>query len=216
MDRSGGVLGFGVRGGWGWRAWLVACLVVAGVVGQGCGSGGGQVRVRSVLQPVADVPSVRVAAYRPLDSTSAEVILTDLSEEELELGSDIGPLGGRITQLTMFLQPSPGDTPIAPTAVNTTVRHVVVTRGQVGVYGGGGFLLPRDRPGAEVFRGRMSEAPMRLLSRSAGFADRLGPSVLEASFSARRDDAFVARASLRLEELVSRAWLRPEVEVQGR
>ncbi len=160
------------------------------------------VRVTSLASQVAYSPALPTSAYSSSDPTTAEILLTDLAPAELDRGATLEGLTGTIVQVRMFLDPSPGDTPIASTAVNCSIREIVLAGGQVGVYSGGGFLLPRDRPGNTHLRGTIKDATLRLSARTPSFVDRLGPSRLDATLAPVRDEALARRIRARVEEIV--------------
>ena len=169
----------------------------------GCG-GESAVRVRSEGSAVMDAPRLPVAVYASPDSTTADIYLTDLTGEELDPTTDLSGLSGRIVSLHLFMVPLPGTTPMDSTACSVTVRHIVLAHGVIGVYSGGGFLNPR-RQGESDLGGTVRGATLRLTGKTAGFADRLGPSTLEGSFVAVRDEALARRIRLRVDEILSKA-----------
>jgi hypothetical protein len=150
------------------------------------------VEVNAVEGETALRPDLPHRLYRYVDENTADVILTDLSLEDLtrEAGP---PATGTIAHVQLFIRPRPGRTPIAQAACSATVRYAVLARGQVGVYGGAGFLLPESAPGGGLFGGSMARAPMRLVRATDLFVDRLGAAEVSVSFTARRDDEAVAR-----------------------
>jgi hypothetical protein len=161
------------------------------------------VKVASVNSPVVDAPLLPVAAYLTPDGNTAEVYLTDLDPDKLDPGTDLSRVSGRIVQLRLFLSPKAGSTPIASTACSTAVRHIVLADGAIGVYAGGGFLLPDGRPGGREFSGRISDATLKLVARSGGFADRLGPAVLSGTFAATRNEALARKLAARVQDILS-------------
>ncbi len=139
-----------------------------------------------------------LSVYAWFDANTADVYLTDLSPQALG-SADIAAGDGNLVHLHMFMNPSAGLTPIADTACSVTVRHVVFAKGRVGIYGGGGFLNPRGKPGESTFGGDVRDATVRLLSSTPGFEDKLGPALWSGSFSAadNRATALVAAEKLR-------------------
>lgn len=143
-----------------------------------------------------------VQAYRSSDANSAEIYLMDLPDWVLDADADLSAVQGTMTQLRMFIDPSPGDTPIDATACSVTVRHIVIAGGEVGVYSGGGFLDPSDTPGDRTFSGRVKGATVRLVAASPGFKDLLGPARFSAGFTAKKDDALARRMEARFRSLL--------------
>ncbi len=134
----------------------------------------------------------------------AEILLTDLPPAALDRGTDLAGVSGCIVQIRMFLNPSPGDTPIAKTAVNSSIRQIVISGGAIGVYSGGGFVLPRDRPGDARFRANVRDATLRLTGVSGAFVDRLGPANFNATLAPVHDESAAHRIGARVEEIMRR------------
>lgn len=194
----------------GWRAYVLACgavLVWASMVG--C-SGGSSVVMRSseavrggggaVLEP-----TIATAVYAPIDDNTADIYLTDLTRRELDGSVSTERLSGSIVHIYLFINPTPGRTPIDRGAVSAVVRYIVLARGETGVYGGGGFLRPGSKPGGGSISGSMREGSMRLVQATEGFRDLLGPSKLDVGFRATRDEGMARLISSRLVAAIERA-----------
>ncbi|MBY0311367.1 MAG: hypothetical protein K2W85_04810 [Phycisphaerales bacterium] len=157
-------------------------------------------------------PTFTTAAYSFTDENTAEVFLTDLPRERIEDPRDmLGTAQGVILHLHIFLDPSPGDTPIDATACNVTIRQLVVTgttgeTGTVsptmGLYAGGGFVLLRGSIGDASITGSMTGGSYRLTRSTPGFADRLGAGKIAGRFSATQDPDLARSLSARFESLV--------------
>ena len=166
-------------------------------------------RLRSLEQSVELSPDLRLRVYVAGDRNTADVFLTDLSDEELAAftapDSSWTEIDGQIVHVHMFLAPKAGQTPIETTAANATVRYAVLTQGQIGVYTGAGFLLPRGTAGDSHFGATLSNATVRLDRATPGFVDLLGPSRLELSFRATREPRTAAELRARIDALSRRA-----------
>ena len=64
----------------------------------------------------------------------SSVPLEELLNDELE--------NAIVLHAQLLWQPKPGATPVDPTATNVTLRLLLVTEGEVGLYGGAGFAWP--------------------------------------------------------------------------
>ena len=134
-----------------------------------------------------DLPT---GVYGFVDENTANFYLTDLPLARLADPADrLADASGVLVHVHLFLVPKAGRTPVDATASNAAVRVFVLSGGAIGMYGGGGFLLPTGDPGDETLSGKLAEASLRLLRRTSDFADRLGPSILAGSVTGRRDDA---------------------------
>src|SRR5690606_15374046 len=129
--------------------------------------------------------------------------LTDLPFERLvDPATDLRAQTGNLIHIHLFLMPVAGRTPIDSTAFNFTVRHVVLTGGQAGMYSGGGFILPAAEPGAPRFSGSVRDATVRLLRADSGFTDRLGVSTLSGSISVQHDEERARAMAGRIQGLI--------------
>lgn len=139
-------------------------------------------------------PAFTTAVFTNTDQNTVDVFLTDLPIERLLNAADgLADASGSIVHIHLFLMPKAGRTPIDDSACNSTVRHMIVAQGAMGLYGGGGFLYPSSDAEDSTFSATLEDASLRLIRVSPGFADRLGPARATGSFTATRDDP-LARA----------------------
>lgn len=176
-----------------------ALAITGGCAGAGSGSTSA-LRIDSRDQDTWMAPAYQTAVYRAIDENTADIFLSDVAETEIVDRMRQGAEGppATITHVRLFLAPKAGKTPIDFTASNTTITHVVLSGQSMGVYGGGGFLLPEDTVGAELFSGRIRDASLRMLRCDDGFADMLGLAEMSGRVSARRDDTLADTISSRL------------------
>jgi hypothetical protein len=80
--------------------------------------------------------------------------------------------------------PKPGLTPLDSTATNLALRVVVVSDGEVGIYGGAGFARPDGDPAIGPMTLEIEGATLTLLEKTAGFHDLLSPAGFDASLRA--------------------------------
>lgn len=120
------------------------------------------------------------------DQSTADFYLTDLPPELWRPDADLSGVSGTLVHLHLFLPPAAGRAPMGENASNLNIRYVVLSRGEVGVYAGGGFLYLRGEPLGKSAGGHFSAASMRLVRATANFRDILGPAHLSGSFDAAR------------------------------
>lgn len=187
----------------GMRALGLAGVLAAAAVGAvtGCTTDS-SVRIQSVQNAVMDVPDLPVAAYWASDPSTADIYLTDLDAAALDPGTDMSRVSGRIVHFHLFMVPLAGSTPIGSEACSVMVRHIVLARGSIGVYAGGGFLLPSGRPGDPEFGGSVKGATLRLAGKTPSFVDRLGAATMDAGFAAPRDEATAKRIAARVNDVL--------------
>lgn len=164
---------------------LVVCALF---VVAGCGGAGtSELRLRGVSNDRTLSPALEQRVYRFADANTADFFLTDLPEEMWTPDADFRGVSASIVHVHSFLEPRAGRTPIAEGASNVTVRVLVLSRGRLGLYGGGGFLWRDGQPGDPTAGGELRGASMKLVRSTQGFQDLLGPCVLSGTFAARKD-----------------------------
>ncbi len=188
---------------------IAGVIVFAGCAGRSLNRPLGGLAARSADGSRTLRPIISTAVYMPDDVAAAEIYLTDLPVARLSEPSDnLAGLSGSLVQVRMFLVPRAGSTPIQNTACNITMRHIVLSAAGaeelplIGVYGGGGFLLPEGKPGDKSISGSLSEVTLRLLSASGGFADLLGPAAASGRFSAKQDAKLARVLAARAQRLM--------------
>lgn len=197
-----------------------SCIGLAGCAGGGAlglgmfSGGAGDATIISTAESTRLDASFRTAVYTFVDENTADLFFTDLSSEQLDAiiagedRSEVAPDGAQILHVHLFLTPRAGRTPIEFSASNVTLSHYVLAGDAIGIYGGGGFLLPSRvftrEPGADRFGGQMREATVRFLTATPGFNDRIGSGVLNGTLNARLDPEMSERFS-RLLSAFSRA-----------
>lgn len=179
----------------------LACLSISGGCTTSVGSPSG-IRLDGIDSSIGLKPKPVTRAYFSTDPSTADFYLTDLSEDALEVGSSLSGISGTITHVHLFAIPKAGKTPIDRTASTAAVRTLVIAQGHLGVYGGGGFMLPSGKPGARSFGGSISGASIRLTGTTPGFEDRIGAGEFSARLSTPLDQPTAHRIAARLEELV--------------
>lgn len=172
---------------------LVVSLVLVTLGTAGCswstlGSGSGNARIRSVVNGDSLAAQLPTRVYTSRDRSTADFYMTDLPLEVFTQGRDVSDAAGIVIHVRQFILPKAGRTPIAATASTASVRVLVLAKGDIGVYGGGGFLQNGDAPGERTMSASISEASLRLIRRTAGFEDRLVNATFSGSFSATKDE----------------------------
>lgn len=160
------------------------------------------VRLDGIESSVGLRPRLATKAYMNEDNSVADIYLTDLSDEALQLRAPLDGVSGTIVHVHLFALPKAGKTPIDDTASTAAVRTLVISNGHLGVYGGGGFMLPSGKPGGKSIGGSIRAASVRLTGSTPGFDDKMGAAEFSASVSAPRDEPRARALASRFEELV--------------
>jgi hypothetical protein len=168
---------------------LLAALLLALVVGPGCGiiSSGGTARLTSLESGSALTAELPTRVYTSLDADTADIYMTDLPPSVWNAGADVSDMSGVLLHVHMFLRPKAGHTPIEDTANTAVIRCMVLAKGEIGLYGGGGFFVNSGNPGGSTFGGSVRKSTLRLVGATAGFQDRLGPCSFAGSVSGKKD-----------------------------
>lgn len=185
-------------------ALLAACLA-------GCASPN-RVTLQSTSGPARLEATFPTVVYAETGQTGADILLTDLTLDELDPGADPGELSGRIVRISMVVRPKPGATPIDPTAANATVQYLILSRGAIGLYSGGAFLNP-GKPlaawaglGTESMTAKIRGGTLRLTAATERFENLLGPARMEAQFEALPDETLARRAAAKLDAVLAELY----------
>jgi hypothetical protein len=122
-----------------------------------------------------------------------------LSDHPLESLREAPPRTGQILHAQVLWVPKPGTTPVAATATNVTLRWVVFSEGEVGVYGGAGFCWPSGRSGRDPIRIAIDGSTLSLIAATAGFVDLVSPAAITGTISA----PFEPSEALQLRQIAS-------------
>lgn len=192
---------------------LVAAIALAPMPGcnalRGGGGSGGSSSIVSDLSETRFAAALPTRAYTHRDDNTADIYLTDLSDEELTAffapGADWSQITGTLVHIHLFLDPKPGKTPIEPTAASASIRYAIIAQGQIGIYNGAGFMLPGQKPGKKTISGTIQSAPLRLTRATDAFADLFGAAKLDLSFEARLDPDAAPELGARIDALATAA-----------
>jgi hypothetical protein len=168
---------------------LIVTLVLFTAPGCGVLGGGGPARLATRggggAVFTADLPT---RVYTSTDRNSADFYLTDLPAAVWMGGADVSTIDGVMIHVHMFLAPKAGRTPISADASTCVIRVLVLSNGELGVYGGGGFLAHAGGAGGQTFGGSVARASVRLTRATPGFEDPLGPASFAGTVAATRDE----------------------------
>jgi hypothetical protein len=184
-------------------AFLSGMVVLALVLLGGCASSPAhaQLSTRSLgAAPVVLDSSYTTAVYGEPAGGVASILLTDVPLESL-LGGTVRD--GQIVHIELLWLPLAGRTPMDSTATNASIHFVVISGGEVGVYGGAGFVMPHDAPGHAVLDLDLYDATLGLLEGTEGFVDPLTPAQMTGSVAAVHDPAATRRLYVAASQFVT-------------
>jgi len=172
--------------------WLIVALVGWAFLA-GCTSDqGGDMRLSALgaRRLVLERP-VREGVFAELDSEHG-FWFSDIALEGLSTGST--PIESAVVvHAQMVWKPEPGRTPLSATATNTVLRVMVISKGEVGIYGGAGFARPTGNLEDDVLEMDLKGGTLTLLHATKGFHDLLSPAELTGVLKARRSTDDVQR-----------------------
>jgi hypothetical protein len=163
----------------------VLCIVLGGCYSPWKGSTN-LVAQSQNLQPVRLEMREIPAVYSHNEKGEISIFLSNIAIESFQSGAVTDGLYFHIDVLWI---PKPGSTPMDSAATNATVRLVVVASGEVGVYGGSGYVLPASDPGDDEFGVKLRRSTLSLQEATDGFLDLLTPGEVTGTVLAKRDDA---------------------------
>jgi len=163
---------------------LAGCSIEPGGMVEAVGSGDTAVRL----------PSEFTAGTFSVEPAVTTVVFSDIPYEDLAAGT---ARNGRFLHVEVLWRPAPGRTPIETSSTNLSIRFVVVSEGEVGVYVGGGFAwIKGGRPGDDALGLDIIGSSISLVDKTPGFVDLLSPASLLGELGALRN-AENARATRR-------------------
>jgi len=187
---------------------LIPSLAGCNAIRGGGGSGGSSTIVSDANEKVFKA-SFPTKAYTYHDDNTADIYLTDLTDQELTSffasGTDWSQISGTLVQIHLFLDPQPGKTPIEHTAATASIRYAIIAQGEIGIYDGAGFMLPGSKPGNDSIGGTIYSAPLRLTRNTPQFADLFQAAKLDLEFSAKLDDSKAPELRARLDAMAAKA-----------
>lgn len=204
----------GMRASQQWRTAVLIAMCSGAACLPGCSSmgGGGSPRASSTSPEGGSLSlDLPTRCFTARDGNWADFYLTDLPAEVFHQGADATSARGTILHVHMFLNPKAGRTPLSTSASTCIVRVLVIADGQIGVYGGGGFMSRGGGVDEPNLTARLRAGTLELTRATPGFADALGQSVVSGTFSCPRDDR---EALLISRAMTALAWHAAEVTPQ--
>ncbi len=142
-------------------------------------------RVESIsANPVHLASNFDVAVCSTDPYVEGSIWLTDVPVSDLAAGS---VETGQILHIELLWTPRPGYTPIDFEATNLSVRYILISNGEYGVYEGGGFGYPLGTPESSSMILDVEGVTLQLAEATDGFIDLLSPAELAGTFNGECD-----------------------------
>jgi len=142
------------------------------------------------------------AVYSYNTSGEASFWVSDIPFDELLQGV---VTQGQIIHLELLWIPKPGKTPMDDSATNASIRHIIIEDGELGIYGGAGFVIPRGKLGKRTAHLSINQASLTLQDNTASFVDLLTPAQLSGDLSAQLDDGMARNLKFSISQFVTDA-----------
>ncbi len=167
------------------------------------GSDNGSIRAESLGDDPAVLTCEFTSAWFSYDANAgASFMMSDISDEDLMAGK---VADGQLLHVQVLWVPLAGNTPMDSSATNASIRYVVISNGEVGVYSGAGFAEPDDDLDSDRVWVTLADATLQLQESTAGFHDLLSPAQLSGSFTATRDEQKARQVNRAASQLVTNA-----------
>lgn len=189
-------------------ALLSAIAVAAILIISGCNSAKpvGSMRAQSLnADPVAIDAQYSTAFYAHGGSVESSFILSDVPLEKL-LKSKVN--NGHILHVQMLWVPKPGSTPMDSSATNVSIRYIIISDGELGLYTGAGFAIPQSDIGSDLVTIDLRNAYLTLTDSTSGFVDLLSPASLTGDFTATLNDQRTRQIRSALRRIINSALPR--------
>lgn len=157
-------------------------------------------------QPLLFAPAFSNAAYITREAEDSfwfsDVPLKTLLEHDAT-----APLqNGVFLHVQLVWIPLAGSTPVDATATNLVTRLIVVSGGEVGLYGGAGFARLKGERKSGPLQLDVEGGTLTLLEKTAGFTDLLSPAGFSATLQAPCDNDNATRWRRALSQFVTNAF----------
>ena len=185
------------------RTLIITLLGLTATAGCASGRVSGSLRAESLGHDRVYLDGIyETAVYTDLNTTEISFFLTDIPLDDL-LAGEITT--GMVVHVNLLWKPSAGKTPMDTSATNVTIRYIVFADGELGLYGGAGFALPKGEPGEQTMSLVLRDASITLLDATDGFVDLLSPGRLTGRITAELDERRARQMAYAVNQLVTNA-----------
>ncbi len=182
---------------------ILALLGLSGAAGCASDRVFGSLRAESLGDDRVYLDGVyETAVYTDFNATETSFFLTDIPMHDLLAGNITT---GMVVHVNLLWEPAAGKTPMDSSATNVTVRYIVFADGEMGIYGGAGFAMPKGKPGKGSMSLSLRDASITLLDKTDGFVDLLSPARLTGKITAGLDERRSRQMAYAVNQLVTNA-----------
>lgn len=188
---------------WGSLGLLLGAAMLTPTSGCASPTGKAEVLLAGAAPPQSRLKTKFVSAAFMQTPASTSIYLSDVPLESL---LDPQTTVVQIAHIELLWRPVPGMTPVEFDSINTSIRHVILVDGEVGIYGGAGFAWFKGKPDAKKLRIVTQGATIALLQATEGFEDLLSPAEYEGEVVAVNDPALAMRIRQAVAQRVTDAF----------
>ena len=184
--------------------WLLLVFIILAVPGCWTGGTSGSLRTVSLGERSVVLPTDFKSVYYSHDPVTGvtSFMLSDIDPKKMIEG---GITDGQFMHVELLWVPLAGQTPMDSSATNATIRYVLISKGELGIYGGAGFANPSRDPGVSTLSVSLKDASIQLLESTPGFQDLLSPAQMTGVFNARLDDKMTRQMNYAASQIVTNA-----------
>ena len=158
----------------------------------------------ATVRSLGDDPVELIGTFQTVfyshDELGTSFIISDIPADELATGAFES---GQVLHIELLWLPKAGSTPVDRSATNASIRYLIFADGQLGVYGGAGFILPGGRVGKPKLSLNVRQATLTLLESTPQFVDLLSPAEMVGKFTAILDPRQTRRLYFNLSQQVT-------------
>ena len=194
-----------------WPRAIAACAAIALIALGGCSIQGtsGSLRTQSLgNDPVVFYGNFTSAYFSHSNAAGTSFMLTVSNLDDVASGK---VTNGQLLHVQLLWLPKAGSTPMEASATNASIRYVVISGGEVGVYSGAGFAMLGDSLDSKRVSLSLQDATLQLQESTPGFRDVLSPAHMTGTFTARRDDNAARQLNHAASQLVTNALGRTRI-----
>lgn len=157
------------------------------------------------IEPVHIATNFTTAVCSTDPYVEGSIWLTDIPVPQLAEGK---VESGQVLHIELLWTPRPGYTPIDFEATNISVRLILISNGEYGIYEGGGFGFPLGTPESSSMVLEIDGVTLQLTDSTDGFVDLLSPAELSGTFNGPCDTGLATLLREATSQLVTNAFDR--------
>ncbi len=182
---------------------IIAILALSAAAGCASGRVSGSLRAESLGDNRVYIEAAyETAVYTDYNSVETSFFMTDIPMDDLLTGN---VTTGMVVHVDLLWEPTAGKTPMDSSATNVTVRYIVFAEGEMGIYGGAGFAMPKGDAGKGSMTLTLRDASITLLDSTDGFVDLLSPARLTGTLTAGLDENRARQMAYAVNQIVTNA-----------